>query len=68
LETLGFDMTFPTPLRFLERYAIISECDVRLLALAKYMLELSLVEVRMNKWNASLLACASIFVSKKIMV
>ena len=35
----------------MERYAIISECDARLVALASYMLELSLVEVRMNKWN-----------------
>lgn len=67
LKTLDFTLTFSTSLRFLERYAMISECDGRLVALAKYMLELSLVEVKMNKWNQSLLASASIFVSKKIL-
>jgi hypothetical protein len=65
---MNFELTFPTAHRFMERYAIISECDARLVALASYMLELSLVEVRMNKWNQSLLACAAIFVSKKILV
>jgi hypothetical protein len=68
LHTLNFELTFPTSHRFMERYAIISECDARLVALSSYMLELSLVEVRMNKWNQSLLACAAIFVSKKILV
>ena len=31
------------------------------------MLDLSLVEVKMNRWSPSLLACAAIFVSKKIL-
>lgn len=66
LQSLGFELTFPTTLRFLERYSQISECDPKLVALSKYMLELSLVEVRMNRWNQSLLACAAIFVAKKI--
>lgn len=68
LETLGFDLTFTTSLRFLERYIILAECDSRIMAMSKYILELSLVEVRLNKWNQSLIASAAIFVSKKIMV
>lgn len=68
LETLGFDLTFTTSLRFLERYIMLAECDARIMAMSKYILELSLVEVRLNKWNQSLIASAAIFVSKKIIL
>ena len=68
LETLGFDLTFTTSLRMLERYIMLAECDARIMAMSKYILELSLVEVRLNKWNQSLIASAAIFVSKKIIL
>ena len=32
-----------------------------------YMLELSLVEVQMNKWSPSLMACSTIYVANKIL-
>lgn len=67
LSTLNFNMTWPTPMRFLERYAKLAECDEKLFTLSKYMLELSLVEVAMNKWPPSLLACSAIYMSKKIL-
>ena len=51
LDTLGFDLTFTTSLRFLERYIMLAEGDARIMAMAKYILELSLVEVRLNKWS-----------------
>lgn len=35
--------------------------------LAQYTLELSLVEVAMNRWRPDLLACAAVFVGKKIL-
>ena len=66
LRSLDFHITFPTPLRFLERYSKIAECNEELICLSTYMLELSLVEITMNKWNPSLLACAAIYVAKKI--
>jgi cyclin B len=67
LLSLNFDLTFPTTLRFLERYSHITDCDFKLISLARYMLELCLVEISMNKWNPSLLVCSAIFVSKKIL-
>jgi hypothetical protein len=67
LENLSFAITWPTPLRFLERYTKLAECDMKLFCLSKYMLELSLVEVQMNRWSPSLLACSTIYVSKKIL-
>jgi hypothetical protein len=67
LQSLDFELTYPSAIRFLERYGHLSDCDAKLLSLARYMLELSLVEVSMNKWNPSLLVCSAIFVSKKIL-
>ena len=66
LKTIDFDMTFPTSLRFLERYSIIGECNYEVYYLSNYMLELSIIEVKMNKWNPSLLASSCIYISKKI--
>jgi G2/mitotic-specific cyclin-B, other len=67
LMSLDYKLTFPTCLRFLERYSKISECDSKVFHMSRYMLELSLIEVSMNKWSPSLLACSAIFVSKKIL-
>lgn len=67
LTTLDFNLTFPTSLRFLERYAKLAEADPYLFSLSKYMVELSLVEVSMNKWNPSLLASSALYVAKKIL-
>lgn len=66
LLNLDYNLTFPTPLRFLERYSRLAECDQELFFLSSYMMELSLVEVNMNQWSPSLLACAAIYVAKKI--
>ena len=66
LETLDFNLHFPTSLRFLERYCAIGECSAEIYYLSRFMLELCMVEVKMNKWNPSMLASASIYISKKI--
>jgi hypothetical protein len=59
-------MTFPTAFRFLERYSIIAESNTEVFYLSNYMLELSIIEVKMNKWNPSVLASSCIYISKKI--
>lgn len=67
LETLKFNVTWPTSLRFLERYSKLAECDSTMFSLSSYMLELSFAELSMYKWQPSLLACAALFLTKKIM-
>ena len=67
LDCLSFKLTWPTPLKFLERYSKLAQCDEKLVYLSRYMLELSLIEVQMNKWSPSLLACSALYVSKKIL-
>ena len=66
MKVIDFDLTFPTALRFLERYSIIAECNAEVFYLSNYMLELSIVEVKMNKWDPSVLASSCIYISKKI--
>jgi hypothetical protein len=67
LYSLGFELTWPTSLLFLERYCRLSGIDDKLLYYSKYMLELSLIEVSMNKWCPSLLASSALYIAKKIL-
>jgi len=69
LQKLQFYLTCPTSLRFLERYCklAVSTFDQKLFFLAKYMLELCLIEVQMNRWSPSLLACSALYIAKKIL-
>jgi len=66
LTCLDFNLTFPTSLRFLERYAKLTKCNSRIFYLSRYFLELSLIEVYSNKWNPAKLATAALFVAYKI--
>lgn len=47
LSTLQFDLTFPTTHRFMERYSHVLGSDDRVSYLASYLVELSLVDIRM---------------------
>lgn len=47
LSALGFDITFPTPHRFLERYMSVLGENEDVLAYSQFLMELALVDVRM---------------------
>jgi hypothetical protein len=47
LSALGFDITFPTPHRFLERYMSVFGENEDVLAYSQFLMELALVDVRM---------------------
>ena len=49
LAALDFNLTFPTPLSFLEKTAQIANFDKKMTMLARYLLELALIELKMNK-------------------
>ena len=66
LHTLEYDITFPTVYRFLERYAKLSNCNEETFHLATYLCELTLLEVKMNRWLPSRIACAAIYLAKKM--
>jgi len=67
LATLDFNVTTPSPYRFLERFSKIANADVPLFNLARYLIELPLIEYRMLKYCPSNLAASALFLATKIM-
>lgn len=49
LSSLDFDLTYTSPLKYLEKLANMASIDEKNKFLAKYLLELSLVEMKMIK-------------------
>mmetsp|Transcript_41320 Transcript_41320/g.99153 ORF Transcript_41320/g.99153 Transcript_41320/m.99153 type:complete len:354 (+) Transcript_41320:55-1116(+) len=66
LNTLGFQLAFATPHRFLQRYARLAQLSTRQGHAAQYLLELCLPEYSMLRYPPSHLAAASLFLSSKI--
>lgn len=66
LNALNFNLTIPSSLRFLERFALVAGLDEKMLNMTKYLLELSLVEYKMLKYSPSTLACSAIYLINKI--
>jgi len=66
LRTLKFELGRPLPLHFLRRNSKAAHADSRIHALAKYLMELTLVEYECAHWNPSLLAATSLYVTLKI--
>mmetsp|Transcript_7232 Transcript_7232/g.6346 ORF Transcript_7232/g.6346 Transcript_7232/m.6346 type:complete len:193 (-) Transcript_7232:257-835(-) len=67
LSTLNFDFTFPTTYRILERYSKLSESDDLIFYFSRYLIELTLMELKMYRKKPTLVAAASIYLAKRIM-
>lgn len=66
ISALNFNLTFTSAFRFLERYAKVAGFDEKSFNLARYCLELSLIEYKMLKYIPSNLACSAIYLVNKI--
>ena len=66
LGTLGFGVTVPSALRFLERWGKLVALEERNMFLGKYLTELALVEYHMIKYKPSVLALAAVYLTMKI--
>lgn len=66
LSTLEFNITSPSAYRFLERFSKIANADATLFNLARYLIELPLIEYRMLKYCPSNLAASALFLAQKI--
>ena len=66
LSVLDFNLTFTSSFRFLERYAHLSEFDEKMVTMARYLLEISLVEYKMLKYSQSNLASSAVYLVNKI--
>ncbi|KAG9338948.1 hypothetical protein JZ751_024338 [Albula glossodonta] len=63
LQALKFDINIPVPYRFLRRYAKCVHASMETLTLARYVCELSLLELEMVPERASLLASACLLLA-----
>jgi cyclin B len=63
LTTLDFNVTAPSSYRFLERFSKIVNADTPLFNLARYLIELPLIEYRMLKYTPSNLAASALFLA-----
>ncbi|KAM5442129.1 G2/mitotic-specific cyclin [Microsporum ferrugineum] len=66
LATLNYDLSYPNPMNFLRRISKPDNYDVRTRTLAKYLMEISLVDHRFMVYRQSHIAAASIFLARVI--
>jgi cyclin B len=63
LRKLEFNITQPSAWVFLNRYSKLAKADNVTAALARYLIELPLIEYRMLKYSPSMVAAASVYVA-----
>ena len=66
LKTLQFSVTFPSTLRFLERFARLAQMNEKQLLLAQYFTDTSLLDCRLVKEKPSRVAAVSLYASLSI--
>jgi hypothetical protein len=66
LEVLNFQLTYPTILRFLFRYAGLLSVNTKTLMFSRFLAELSLTSSKLNKFRNSTIAAGAIYLSNKI--
>ncbi|XP_020640481.3 G2/mitotic-specific cyclin-B2 isoform X1 [Pogona vitticeps] len=67
LRKLNFDLGRPLPLHFLRRAAKVADPSVESYLLAKYLMELTLVDYEMVHYNPSEIAAAALCLSQKVL-
>ena len=66
LHSLSFDLTFPTPYRFLERFAGLLAVDESVLYYAQFLIEQSLIDINIIEYQPSQMAAAALLIAKKV--
>jgi hypothetical protein len=68
LKTLNFDLLCVSPLLFLKKFHNISQGNYKCLLLAQFILEISLLEIKALNYLPSILASASLYISRKLVL
>ncbi|KAG9098404.1 G2/mitotic-specific cyclin [Ceratobasidium sp. 370] len=67
LRTLGWDLSYPNPMSWLRRASKADAYDVQTRTMAKFLVEVSIVEERLIKCPPSLLSAAGLWLSRLIL-
>ena len=67
LNIIGFDLSYPNPINFLRRISKADDYDVHSRTIAKYLIEISIVDDRFLKYTPSIIAAAGMYLSRRMM-
>jgi cyclin B len=67
LRTLKFELGRPLPLHFLRRNSKAAHADPKIHTMAKYLMEITLLDHECSHWDPSLLAAVSLYVTLKVL-
>ena len=67
LTVLNFDMNFPNPMNFLRRISKADDYDLQLRTLAKYLLEVTIVDHKFIGVLPSLCSAAAMYIARRIL-
>ena len=67
LTTLNFNITFPTPYRFIEIYRKLLNLDDKTFCFSWFCIELCLIEYKMIKYKPSFLAASAVFCAHRLL-
>jgi G2/mitotic-specific cyclin 2 len=66
LSTLNYDLSYPNPMNFLRRISKADQYDIQTRTLAKYFMEISLVDHRFLEYKQSHVAAAAMYLARMI--
>jgi len=67
LQVLDFSLQYPSPMSFLRRASKADNYDIQTRTLAKYLMEISLVDHRFLPYPPSLIAAAGLYLARKML-
>lgn len=67
LRIVNFDLSYPNPMNFLRRISKADDYDIHSRTIAKYFIEISLVDDRFLKYAPSIVAAAAMYLSRRMM-
>ena len=67
LAALNYDLSYPNPINFLRRISKADNYDIQCRTLAKYFLEISLLDHRFMKYPPSLIAAGSMYLARLVL-
>jgi len=66
LSTLQFNLNAPSPLHFLRRYSKAAASDYTIHTLCKYLIELTVMDIKLLKHPPSSLAAGAVYIARKM--
>eukprot|EP01128_Nolandella_sp_AFSM9_P002787 TRINITY_DN1317_c0_g1_i1.p1 TRINITY_DN1317_c0_g1~~TRINITY_DN1317_c0_g1_i1.p1 ORF type:complete len:208 (+),score=53.74 TRINITY_DN1317_c0_g1_i1:2-625(+) len=67
LAALQFNLNGPSPLHFLRRFSKAADSDYQLHSLSKYLIELTILDIKLLKYRPSHIAAGAVYIARKML-